>query len=185
MNNQHDAKINSGTNMSSFVKISVVVAIVIVSNLFFNYSASLIFNEPVNDVYINSSQVVEPILSRDECISVGGQWNSYLGMDVLGKKEMQGSCFAEYSKQKAYDEAMKIFNRNVFIFLVVVGVALIAASSFVSISLLSISIAWSGILSLLVASMRYWSDADTWAKLIILGLALCLLVWVIIKRFNK
>lgn len=185
MDTQSNIQSNKEQKPHSFIKISVVVAIIIISNMFLNYTASLVFNEPVNEAYKNTPQVVEPITSKEKCISVGGQWTENAFPNEKGKTEVQGSCYAEYSKQKAYDEAMKVFNRNVFVFLIIVGVLLIAISSFVGVQLLSVSSAWSGILSLLIASIRYWSDADTWAKLVILGLALCLLIWVTIKKINK
>lgn len=185
MENQNNVQQNKDSKPHSFIKLAVIVAIVIVSNLFFNYAVSLIFNEPVNEAYKTTPQVVEPILSKEKCLSVGGQWTENAYPNEKGRTEITGSCYAEYSKQKAYDAAMKIFNRNVFITLVIVGVLMLVLSSFVGVSLLSIAFAWSGILSLLIASVRYWSDADTWAKLIILGLALCLLIWITIKRFNK
>lgn len=185
MENINNTQQNSEKKTHSFIKIAVIVAIVIVSNLFFNYAVSLIFNEPVNDTYATNPQVVEPILTKEKCITVGGQWTESISPVEKGKTEIIGSCFEGYTKQKNYDAAIKVYNRNVFITLVVVGVLMLVLSSFIGVSLLSIAFAWSGILSLIIASMRYWSDANNWAKLIILGLALCLLIWVTIKRFNK
>ncbi len=53
---------------------------------------------------------------------------------------------------------------------------------FISIEVLSIGFTWAGVLSLIIASIRYWSDANNISKLVILALALAALVWLSIKR---
>ena len=57
-----------------FMRWAVVVAIVIVLNLFFTYAVSLVYKAPVYDAYFPTSSVVEPITDKADCLSVGGQW---------------------------------------------------------------------------------------------------------------
>ncbi len=170
---------------SNFVKISVIVAIVIVMNMFFNYAASLIFKEPVMDSFIKPKQVLETIISKDKCISVGGQWSENVNLNDKGKTQIEGYCNENYTNQLNYDNARKIYDKKVFITLIVLGIISLISSGFIGIQILSISFAWGGLLSLLIASVRYWSQTDNWAKLVILGVALGLLIWLAIKKFNK
>ncbi len=172
---------------SNFVKVSIIIAIVIVMNLFFNYGVSLVYNEPVMDFYSKPAQVIEAITTKEKCISVGGQWseNAYPNPDMKGKTEVQGYCNENYTKQLNYDNARKVYEKKVFITLVVLGIVSLVSGGFIAISVLSIAFAWGGVLSLVIASVRYWSQADNLAKVVILALALGILIWLAIKKFNK
>lgn len=176
---------------SHLVKASIIIAIVIVMNLFFNYVVSLIYSEPIYDQFVKSAQVVENISTKEKCLAIGGQWNenNYQNMQPVSSKEtlltVKGYCDQNYTNQKNYDNARKIYDRNVFITLVSVGVVVIAIGLFVNISILAIAFVWGGVLSLIVASMRYWSSADNLVKVIILAVALGTLIWLAIKKFSK
>ena len=172
---------------SNFVKISIIIAIVIVMNLFFNYGVSLVYNEPVNDIYSNPNPVVEAITTKEKCISVGGQWREDVSPnpEVKGKTEVQGYCNENYTKQLNYDAARKVYEKKVFITLIILGVLSLISGGFIAISILSIAFAWGGVLSLIIASIRYWSQADNLAKVVILAIALGILIWLAIKKFNK
>ena len=150
-----------------------------------NYSVSIIYKEPVFDNYIKQAQVVEPIIVKEKCILSGGQWSENATPTIKGKTEVQGYCNENYTKQINYENARKIYEKKVFITLIILGVVSLVFAGFVSVFILSVSFAWGGVLSLIIASIRYWSQADNWAKVIILGLALILLIWLAIKKFNK
>jgi hypothetical protein len=51
--------------------------------------------------------------------------------------------------------------------------------------ILAAALSWGGVLSLLIASMRYWSDADTVVKVLLLGAALVGLIWIAIRKFGR
>ena len=172
---------------SNFIKVSIIVAIVIVMNMFFNYAVSLVYKEPVMENYITQPQVVATITSKEQCISVGGQWseNAYPSPVMKGQTEVQGYCNENYTKQLQYDSARKVYEKKVFITLVILGVASLISAGFIAISILSIAFAWGGVLSLIIASTRYWSQADNLSKVIILALALGILIWLAVKKFNK
>lgn len=173
------------SKQSSFVKISIIVAIVIVMNLFFNYAVSLVYNEPTMDSFIKPAQVVESITTKEKCVSVGGQWSENATPIEKGKTEIQGYCNENYTKQLNYDTARKVYEKKVFITLIILGIISLIAAGFLTISILSAAFAWGGVLSLIIASMRYWSQADNLAKVIILALALGILIWLAVKKFNK
>lgn len=170
---------------SKLVKVSVIVAIIIVMNMFFNYTVSLVFKEPVFNDYIKQSQIVESIDTKEKCISVGGQWSEYAKPTEKGKTEIEGYCNENYTNQLNYENAKKIYDKKVFITLTVLGVVSLILGGFIGISVLSIAFAWGGVLSLFIASVRYWTQADNLVKVIILAIALGALVWLAIKKFNK
>ncbi len=168
-----------------FAHISIIVAIVIVMNMFFNYAVSLVFKEPVYDQYVKTTQVREVISTKDKCVAIGGQWSENAYPELNGKTKVQGYCDENYTNQKNYQEARKVYEKKVFITLIVLGVLSLILAGFVGIQVLSASFAWGGVLSFIIASIRYWSEADNLAKVIILGIALGLLVWLAVKKFSK
>lgn len=170
---------------SKFVQVSIIVAIVIVLNLFSNYAVSLIYNEPNHDTYVNRTQVIENISNKDACISVGGQWNENVYPTEKGKTKIEGICDPNYTNELNFQKDRASYEKKVFVTLIIFGVILLVASGFLSLQILSISSAWGGVLSLIIASTRYWTLADSLAKVIILAIALALLVWVAIKKFSK
>ena len=169
------------------MKVSIIVAIVVVMNLFFNYAVSLVYKEPVMDSFIKNTQVVKAITSKDDCVSVGGQWseNAIPSPVIKGQTQIEGYCNENYTNQLNYENARKVYEKKVFITLIILGIISLISGGFIGISILSISFAWGGVLTLIIASMRYWSQADNWAKVIILAIALGILIWLAIKKFNK
>ncbi len=176
---------NNINKTSKFVRVSIVVAIVIVMNMFFNYGVSLVYNEPAYDQFIEPTQVVEYIKTKEECLSVGGQWNGNIYPEKLSETKVEGYCDPNYTNQKNYEDARKVYERNVFITLVVLGVVSLIIAGFLTLPLLSISLAWGGVLSFVIASIRYWSIADNLLKVIILGIALATLIYLAVKKFSK
>ncbi len=170
---------------SKFVHVSIIIAIVIVLNLFSNYTASLIYKEPVYSSYVKPMQVVEEVKTKEKCVSIGGQWSENSYPVEKGQTKVEGYCDTDYTNRLNYDKAHSSYEKKVFITLIIFGVLLFVLAGFVSVLILSISFAWGGVLSLIIASVRYWSLADNVAKVIILALALGLLIWLAVKKFNK
>jgi len=170
---------------SKFVHVSIIVAIVIVLNLFSNYAVSLVYKEPAYDTFVKPMQVVEEITTKDKCVTTGGQWSENSYPVEKGKTKVEGYCNVNYTNELNYQKARISYEKKVFITLIVFGVLMLVLAGFVSVLILSISFAWGGVLSLIIASVRYWSLADDIAKVIILALALGLLIWLAVKKFNK
>jgi len=144
-----------------------------------------VYKEPVRDDYIKQTQIVEEIKTKDKCISVGGQWNENTYPAEKGQTKIEGYCDPNYTNQMNYDKARESYEKKVFITLIIFGVLLIVSTGFITISILSVAFAWGGVLSLIIASVRYWSLADRLAKVAILAVALGLLIWLAVKKFNK
>lgn len=177
---------------NKFSKWALIIGIVIVFNLFINYAISLVYKAPDWNSYFTQTQVVEAINTKDECLKVGGQWteNNYTyekttpaQIDANGKK-ITGYCNPDFTKQQEFTNAQKVYNRNIFIALSVLGVIALIFGIFSANIILSNGFAWGGVLSLIVASARYWSDADNLVKVLILAVALGALIWLAVKKFS-
>ena len=173
---------------------SLIVAIIIVTNLFFNYVISLVYTEPSYEAFCPAEVYNKAYDTKSQCLESGGMWSEQVvpmpvdvgvSAPIPVKTQITGYCNATYTCQKNYDSSQKLYNRNVFIILVSLGVAMLVAGAFVGLSLLSIAFSWSGVLSILIASMRYWGSADSLIRVIILGAALCALIWLAVKKFSK
>ena len=176
---------------SKVLKWALVVGIVIVINMFFNYTLSLVYKNPKYETFCpNTSQVVEVINNQKQCIAVGGQWNpNYynLGQPIPAEKTVsQGYCDQQFICRSNYEAAQKVYDRNVFITLVILGALCVAAGTFLKKNIvIGIALSLAGVLSFIIASMRYWTSADDLIKVIILAIALGILVWVAMKKFRN
>ncbi len=189
-----ETSINEPKKKGGVAKWAIIFAIVIVLNLFFNYAISLVYKAPQYNDFVKPTQIVQNISNKDDCIKIGGQWTEadarYQGMAidaVAGTKPVviTGSCDQNWTNQNNFDKAQKEYNRNVFIILVVLSAIVLVLSAVLKNEILALAFSWGGVLCLIIASMRYWSDANDLFRVLILALALGLLIWVAIKKFGK
>ncbi len=176
---------------SKVLKWSLIIGIVIVLNLFFNYALSLLYKEPDFNDYFPQSQVVQQITSKEECLKVGGQWNENTvrnidGQPILLKGTVEGYCDPNFTKQQEFSKAQKAYDRNVFVTLVLLGAICVVIGNFLKTNLVvGVALSLSGVLSFIIASMRYWGSANDLIKVAILGVALAILVWLAFKKFGN
>jgi hypothetical protein len=173
---------------SKVLKWALIIGIVIVLNLFFNYALSLVYQQPDYNEFFTEVQVVEPITVKEKCLEIGGQWTEpdaryYDGVKPVG--ELKGWCDPDFTKRQEYEDKVKVYDRNVFITLVLLGAICVALGSFLKGNMLiGMALSMAGVLSFIIASMRYWGSADKLIKVVILAIALAILVWVAVKKFK-
>ncbi len=142
-------------SQSKILKWSLIIGIVIVANMFINYSLSLVYNEPQYNDFCPQTDVVTPQSSDVICS------NNY----TIAENNYQAEVFGT---------------------LVAIGVILIIVSFFLKgNTVVSLSLSLSGILTLVIASFRYWSSAYGWARVVILGLALIALIYLALRKFKN
>ncbi len=167
-------------------KWSVIFGIVIVLNLFFNYALSLAYDRPEYEAYCPTSQVVIMPDTQNECTTQGGQWTENVyGPVEAGVSKQTGYCDLQFSCRQDYEAAQKIYDRNVFAMLVVLGALMVLAGNFFKgNAVISSGLSLAGVLSFIIASMRYWGAANDLVRVVILGIALAILFWIAYKKFN-
>ena len=144
-------------NQSKLLKWSLIVGIVIVANLFINYSISLVYSQPQYGDFCQQTYAATP-----------------------ASEVQQNICSTNFTA------ANDTYEANVFITLVSLGVILIIASFILKTnSVVSTALAFSGVLSVIIASMRYWSSAGNSIKVIILATALAALIFLAMKKFKN
>lgn len=172
---------------SSFAKWAFVVALVIVTNLFLYYAIASVYHEPKFEKFCP----VQPVnyVTAESCVSAGGQWtNNNLAPTEITKAIKDGQpigwCDANFTCNQQFNDAHSVYNRNVFLILVVVGIIILTIGIFIPIEVLSLGFAWSGVIALIIAAIRYWSDANNVLKLIVLAVALGVLIWLAVKKMR-
>jgi hypothetical protein len=147
---------------SKVLKWSLIIGIVIVLNMFFNYALSLIYKNPDYNTFCPPTTMMVP----------------------AGPTSVVDNQYTVC--QNNFDSAQKVYDRNVFITLVILGAICVAIGNFLAGNMLiSIALSLAGVLSFIIASMRYWGSADDLIKVIILAIALAILIWVAVKKFKN
>ncbi|MEI6494682.1 MAG: hypothetical protein WCO03_01310 [bacterium] len=180
----------------NILKWILIVGIMIVLNLFFNYAISTIYKEPQFDQFCKPEQVNVVPANRNECVSKGGQWTENASLEsnqnipqTTGPKQVNtkvvSSCDLNFTCSKNYQDALNIYNRNVFVALVILGIISLLLGFWLSeFTAVSLGLSLGGVLSLIIGSTRYWAQMSDYIRVIILAIALGVLVWLGIKKIK-
>ena len=107
-----------------------------------------------------------------------------VGASVLVPAE--GYCNRHFTCSQEFNDTRENYEENVFIALIILGVlTLIASFLTLKTELISVALSLGGVLSFIIASVRYWHYASDWLHLGILGIALLVLVYLGIKKFSE
>lgn len=189
----------SKTKTKRILKWALIVAMVIVLNLFFNYTVSLLYKAPVFETFCPVELTSKAYVNKEQCVTAGGMWNEttvYPAPTEDGRPtkaivaqpqpQVTGYCDATYTCQKTFQEKTSMYDRNVFMVLVGLGVVSIGLGVWLSaISVVSLGLSFGGVLSLIIGSMRYWSDMQDWLRVAVLAAALAVLIWIGIKKIKE
>ncbi|MSR87780.1 MAG: hypothetical protein EXS69_01260 [Candidatus Zambryskibacteria bacterium] len=170
---------------------SVVLGIMIVLNLFFNYALSLVYKSPEYNNFCPMEQVINIPDNQDECVAGGGQWTEYSFAEKIrpvspGDPIVEGYCDLQYTCRQNFENANKDYSQNVFVILVILGaLSVFVGNFFAGNEIISSGFSLAGILSFLIASARYWGSANDFVRVLILAIALGFLFWIAIKKFSS
>lgn len=181
--------------MSKIKEIILALAIVVVLNLFFNYGVFTFYKEPKFENFCLNELTQKVYTEKSSCEAVGGQWfesnqTNYEGRPIPVKPAPQTGetswCDSTAKCRESYESARDVYNRNVFIALVILGLISLGLG-FLVISAAPVANGFlgGGLLSLIVGTIRYWSDMNEYLRFIVLGIALVMLIWLGYKKFNK
>jgi hypothetical protein len=170
---------------NKILKWSLILSIVIVANLFFNYSLSLTLNAPNHDEFCPFEKTSQVIEDKEMCEKEDGIWNPAPKSEALMKDTPSGYCDLHSKCNNAYEEVQQGYEQKVFVALVVIGVLVLVGSFFAHANpVLSSALALTAVLDFLIASVRYWGYADELLKVGILFIALVVLIYLAIRKFK-
>ncbi len=83
-----------------------------------------------------------------------------------------------------FDKARNIYFRNVFIISGIVGIIVIIIGAVLKVTSVSAGLFGGGVLTIIYGTTSYWSELADWARFIILGTALIVLIYIGYKGFT-
>lgn len=176
--------------MKNIKKWVLAFSIIIVLNLFFNYGIYTFYKNPKFENFCKPELNSNAYTNRQSCEAVGGLWNENFPKAVPAPTRpaeniQTGYCDVYHTCQKEFNDVNSIYNKNVFIVLVSLGLISLVGGLFIGISgAVSTGLSIGGILSMIIGSIRYWSDMNDYLRFGLLGVALVVLLWLGIKKFK-
>lgn len=184
--------------MPRIKEIILALAIVVVLNLFINYGVFTFYKPPQYEKFCPVELNQKTYADKEFCQAVGGRWfenggdvKYYRGGVVPapavpnGSENQKGWCDPTVKCRETYEAARDVYNRNVFIVLVAAGLAALALGFLVfNVPAVSNGFLGGGLVSLIIGTVRYWSDMDDYLRFVILGIALAVLVWLGHKKLK-
>jgi len=179
-------------------KFGLALAIIIVLNMFFNYGIYSFYPSPQYDDYCAEELRTVVYDTQDSCEEIGGLWitsfSQTLGehpraralpLKTAGDNEFKPYCDPTFSCSKELKGVTSVYNRNVFIVLVLLGaIAIGGAFMTTSVSAVSTGLLYGGLISFFIGTTRFWSDMNEYLRFIILGIVLVALIVVGFKKLN-
>ena len=189
-----------GKWFGGFKKLILVLGIVIMLNLFFNYGIKTFYDEPQYENFCTEEIQARRYDTQEECEANDGLWIERLGVptriETIEKggelaetkrieTEEKGWCDATHACAEEFKTVHDIYKRNVFIILVFAGIVSIIIGFFIGAAeAVALGFSFGGILSLIIGTLRYWSAMQDYLRFIVLGIALVALVWLGIRKIK-
>lgn len=106
--------------------------------------------------------------------------------DVLYEYDYKGCQAAKEctSCNMDFNKATNVYFRNVFIISGIVGIIVIIIGALLQITSVSAGLFGGGVLTIIYGTTSYWSELADWARFIILGIALAVLIYMGYKGFS-
>ncbi len=161
----------------------MALSIVIILNVFFNVGIDTFYKMPTWDSYCPAELNSVSYNNKKTCEDAGGLWTENMGYPK--EVGVLGYCNVQYTCQKEYDAATSVYNRNVFVVLTALGALTIIIALFAAIpNSVSSGLLYGGVLSLIIGTMRFWSNMDDYIRFIVTGVVLLLLITIGVKKMK-
>ncbi len=164
--------------MNKYKKLILSLGIVVVLNLFFNFGVRTFYHEPqyndfCADDYLRYAPAPYPVDAKDK-VAIAEYEKKQI---ETGQKQKEGS--------DKYNTVRDVYNRNVFIVLISLGVLSIIIGFLVgNAEAVSLGLSFGGLLSLIIGTIRYWSAMHEYLRFVLLGVALMILIWFGVKKMR-
>jgi len=175
----------------------LAIAIGVLSALFIGYGINTFYPEPNYEDYCDEFLRSKPFpVDRDvegcraveqnnrdyenDCYKDRGQPRYDYGEDQCRVYKECDFC------QKEYDDVRDLYNRNVFVIAVILGITLIIVGGVIlKLESVSSGLMGGGIIITLYGTLRYWGNMHDYLRFVVLGLVLFILIWIGYKKLKK
>lgn len=187
---------NSAMGAISKLKKTILgIAIAIVLAFFLGYAVNTFYEEPDSNEFcedidlrieVESCEDYELPMENREPYPVPVKECSCYEVDKEGNKKCEATNPEYQQCMEQYSDVRENHGRFSFILLTILGLASILIGGLVlKVEAVSSGIMGGGVLTLIYASLRYWGSIQDYARLIILGVTLGILVWIGYKKFKR
>jgi hypothetical protein len=173
---EHNSFLNS-----LFTKVLLISLIAILTTLFLWQALQIVKPAPEYDNFCAPDLFAQDISTDSACTELGGKWEKA----NPAAKDIGDYCNVTFSCQKEYDVAAKEYSGIAFIILVSAGIILSLAGFLIRGSLVVTNgLLSGGVLTIFTGSVSHWSYLYPWAKVLLLGAALALVLYVTWCKFK-
>ena len=156
------------------IKWLIILGIIVISNMIFNYSLSIVLQKPNIDSVCIEEDLIEHHESQDECVLDGGTWEEVYLSDL----ESTVTYCSTYSKCISEFESLNVyFEQKTFFALATFGAIILVLSLLINNPTLSIAFAAASFVDFIFATIRYWEYSDDGMRVLILFVALLVLIF--------
>ena len=180
------------------------ISITILFVLFVVFGIRAFYKEPKYDDFCNSTMFIEraypyPIkepyreINQSLCYKIEVK-NYDFEQDCYGKKgqviyapDENGCRVAKECNfcNKNFDDVRNIYNKYVFIVSGIVGIIAVIIGAILHLPSVSTGLFGGGVITIIYGTIRYWSELADWARFIIIGIALGVLIYLGYKKFRN
>lgn len=182
------------TNRLNTIKVAALaLSIIIVLNAFINIGVKTFYPGPEFEDFCGLVENKQHD-TQNSCEEAGGKWITAINVGLERRAvapKLIGEDFTEYCDvtftcRGELQDARELYDRNVFIILIVAGLLSLGIGYGISSSeAVSSGLVFGGVLSFIIGTLRYWSNMNDYSRFIILGLVLIILIWIGYKKINK
>lgn len=179
-------------NKNTIRKLFLAIGIAIVFNLFTNYGIATFYEAPQYDDFCSEGRFgprqfgteasCEKFVASADLQTSCAEQKGYIDYEY----DAEGCAIAASCNtcNKEYQDAREPYDANVFIILTVLGVAALIAGVILKTESVGSGFLMGGVLSILIATLRNWSNFGDIIRFLILGAVLALLVYIGIKKLK-
>lgn len=177
---------NKAHKPSQVAKWSLIIAIFVLLNVFFNVSVGLFLDEVKYENYCKNNYPEKVINNPETCSQFNGEWQAYAAPSINADgTTTTGYCDLYTKCQNEMNKDVESYELKVFVALMIFGLVSFVASLFLKTNyLVATALSLAAVLDFIIASMRYWSSANEWVRFTILLIALIILIYIAIKKFS-
>lgn len=136
-------------------------------------------DERVRKVAPSTNEVVD----EKSCTEQGGEWTTQ-EIRCITEPCPQGYCDFYSECEKEYDTARDKYNLVVFIVAIIVGLIAVSVGIMLNLPSVSSGLMLGGTFLTIYGTARYWDNLSNWLRVIILGIALVILIWLGYKKLE-
>ena len=184
--------VNNNIEMVKMKQVPMIIVVALLFALFTGFLIDAIYEYPEYEDFCNDSflrkEAEMPLVKNENCsfeetVEERECWRE----EGTPRYNTEDGCrvydYCDYCS-KEFDDARKVYNRNLFLITSPVGVAAIIFGVYFAIEFLAAGFMYGGILLLAYGTIRYFGDMSKFLRVIVLGVELILMIWLGYKKLT-